>query len=419
MNSLPTQSLLNSKKITLKKIHQSKYELKSTLVIGISEGLVHMLHGVHGQAFFRRRHRRSIKGRCEEGRGRAKKERKKEAEIMGKYPVFEETNTTLIENILNKDIWKHLSEVKTSNGFQLIDCVKCGIQGEKIGAATLDSECYEKFGQIFNEITKLLRMNSADFDLEEDLKPIISKMSAATHIVKEGYFIWEFNFIDLKFPSGLPKNEIKDSNDKIKELLAKVVGSAKLNKLSSSQLKDTAAMNYLIQKANKIQNIKDNWSEDKDVYEENDQYLLINAVNHVALIEVTSNAPLSSKAVSFLTKMESIVQSVGDKIAQSANIGLKNVYPVDSGNGLNCNIAITLPALAEKGVSDANINTIANGKDITLQWSQKATKFSKEMDTLLSTISKLKDKENDLIKDECALLIKEMVDNAVKVIPNK
>jgi protein-arginine kinase len=297
--------------------------------------------------------------------------------------------------------------------------VKCGIQGEKIGIAALDSECYEKFGQIFNEIAKLLRVNSADFDLKEDLKPIISKMSAANQIVKEGYLIWEFNFNEHKFPSGLPKNEIKDLNDKIKDILTKVVVSAKLNKLSSSQLKETAAMNYLIQKANKIQNIKDNWSEDKDVYEENDQYLLINAINHVALIEIINNASLSSKAVSFLSKVESIVQSVGDKIAVSSNIGLKNVYPVDSGNGLNCNIAITLPALAEKGVSDTNINTIANGKEIILQWSQKATKFSKEMDTLLSTIIRLKDKENELIKDECASLIKEMVDNAVQIIPNK
>ncbi len=275
------------------------------------------------------------------------------------FPNFPSECTSLLCKYLTKEVFEHLKEKKTANGFTLNDAINSGVENidSGIGVYAGDEESYTIFSELFDPIIQDYHGFSPMDKHQSNLNP--NDLDAPNPDPKGKYILSTRirvgrNVDNMPLGTAISKEQREQVEASVVEGLQQLEGELKGNyypllgmtkEIQEALIKD----HFLFKEGDRFlasAGLNRDWPEGRGIYHNNDKTFLVwvNEEDQLRIISMQMGGDIKE----VFTRLVSAIKSIEKKVNFSYNehIGYITSCPTNLGTAMRASVHIALPKLS-------------------------------------------------------------------------
>lgn len=276
------------------------------------------------------------------------------------FPVFTDNCSSLLKKYLTREMFDHLVDCKTSNGFSFLQAINSGVlnQDSNIGIYAGDAESYALFADMFDPII-------ADYhgfnESDRHIKELNAGALNCTDPDPDGEFILSTrirvgrNIADMPLGPAITMRQRKLIESSIVEVLTSLTGELSGNYYPLDGMTETdrvrlVADHFLFKEGDRFLDaagLNRDWPDARGIYHNIDKTFLvwINEEDQMRIISMEQGGSIQSvfeRLIAAINLLENKISFLYDD-----RLGYLTSCPTNLGTAMRASVHISLPELAK------------------------------------------------------------------------
>jgi arginine kinase len=276
------------------------------------------------------------------------------------FPLFADSSTSLLKKYLSREIFDDLKDLKTSNGYTLIQAINSGVvnQDSNIGIYAGDAESYATYAAVFNPIIS----DYHGFDANDShVRRIKSETLQCSDPDPDNQYILSTrirvgrNVAEMPLGPAVTNTQRNQIENQIVSVLESLSGELSghyypITGMSSADRMRLVEDHFLFKQGDRFLDaagLNRDWPQGRGIYHNNDKTFLvwINEEDHMRIISMEQGGSIQS----VFNRLFNAVSLLEDNIPflYDERLGYLTSCPTNLGTAMRASVHIFLPLLGK------------------------------------------------------------------------